>query len=461
MKLIPPEPQVNLYIDGFEDNDILQRKQTGAALSDLLNQIDDPLVVALNGQWGTGKTYFLKRWVGTHLKNYEGVTILYFDAFAHDYLGDPLSALTSALEERAPPDNAKALVAVKAAAVTLARPIMRAGLAAATAGATEMFGNIGGAVAGSLASETDGLLQKKFWEFEKNRRAAMTEFRAAMETLAQPADDSRTGATVIFVIDELDRCRPDYALELLEVIKHFFAVPRLHFVLGVNLDALEEMVRTRYGVGIDAHRYLSKFIQIRLELPDEVNDDYHRKTILKYFNHLIEQMGITHDIAGPLQEQIEIVARDNPVSLRDIGSIVSTVALACPAVLRTRKNSAWIEVMNTLIIAKTVRPDLYPGFLTATVTSEDIQSYLSTHDDELMPMLGNVDKEFRQVVQMIYNVWLFLSQNRNFRKNQPDEYEAFHRQFNPHGRVNDLRSIPMTIHRIWLDRFSFYNSDQP
>ncbi len=61
MKIVPPEPSVNLYEDGLEAQDILQRKRLGADLSDLRNRIDDPLVVALDSKWGTGKTYFLNR----------------------------------------------------------------------------------------------------------------------------------------------------------------------------------------------------------------------------------------------------------------------------------------------------------------------------------------------------------------------------------------------------------------
>ena len=143
---------------------------------------------------------------------------------------------------------------------------------------------------------------------------------------------------MIFVIDELDRCRPDYALEVLEVIKHLFSVPRVHFVLGVNLEALEGMVCARYGPDIDAHRYLGKFIHVRLELPDEVNDGGQKKTMLAYLDHLVREMGIPHHIHVPLKEQIEIVARANHVSLRDIGSIVSSVSLASDAVVRNPEN---------------------------------------------------------------------------------------------------------------------------
>ena len=94
MKFLPSEPQVKLYEEGFETEDILQRADVGRALSGLVERIEDPIVVALDGGWGTGKTYFLKRWVGAHcLDNAGKATTIYFDAFANDYLSDPLPSL--------------------------------------------------------------------------------------------------------------------------------------------------------------------------------------------------------------------------------------------------------------------------------------------------------------------------------------------------------------------------------
>jgi len=157
MKPVPPEPEVDLYKDGFEDGaqDVLARRPLGQSLSRLLNKVEDPLVVALNGQWGTGKTYFLKRWVGQHGQDYRGTTVVYLDAFAHDYLGDPLSALVAALEEKTSAKD-KTLDAVKNAALGLARPALRVALAMTTAGTSEVVG----AAAGALASEADDRLHK-------------------------------------------------------------------------------------------------------------------------------------------------------------------------------------------------------------------------------------------------------------------------------------------------------------
>ncbi|WP_333848286.1 P-loop NTPase fold protein, partial [Phaeobacter italicus] len=68
MRLTVPEPKIDLYNDGFADHDQLDRKATGDKLSDLVERIDDPMVIALDGAWGSGKSFFLKCWVGEHLK---------------------------------------------------------------------------------------------------------------------------------------------------------------------------------------------------------------------------------------------------------------------------------------------------------------------------------------------------------------------------------------------------------
>ena len=59
MLIFPPEPEITLYETGF-DNDALGREKSGKSLSALLDRIEDPLVVALDGRWGTGKLISLK-----------------------------------------------------------------------------------------------------------------------------------------------------------------------------------------------------------------------------------------------------------------------------------------------------------------------------------------------------------------------------------------------------------------
>lgn len=460
MKILPPESNVDLYNEGFGDEDLLERKKVGKALSNLVDRIDDPLVIALEGKWGTGKTHFLKRWVGAHtIENSSSATTVYFDAFAHDYLNDPLPALVSALTERLPDDNEAKAARVKAAAFKLAKPLARIGLAVATFGATEALGDLGDAVAEAASSEGSASLEK-YWEEEIGRRKAMTEFKKALSALVVPAVEGNKGSSLVFVIDELDRCRPDYALEVLEVIKHFFSVPHVHFILGVNLNALENSVQARYGGKTDGHAYLKKFIQITLELPTELGSIHNRaNTNLVYLTHLIKEMNVPLHIVEPLQRQVALVSKNNHISMREIGKIVSSISLASEDVLnKANWYSGWISVMVDLIIVKNVRSDLYPKFLNSNITDTELASYLGATNTNLTEMNdGEYNRQYNHQIYWKYQTWRYIVRDGKLNEDDTDLTKAIGEQFGRFGHSN-VRNLPMEVHLMWLERFNFYSS---
>ncbi len=101
MKLTIPEPVIEIGVDGFE-KDLLGRSDFGQRLTGLVDRIDDPLVIALDGSWGSGKSTFLKMWVGAHKNAFSGkAKIIYFDAFEQDFLDDPLTSLVSTISSTA------------------------------------------------------------------------------------------------------------------------------------------------------------------------------------------------------------------------------------------------------------------------------------------------------------------------------------------------------------------------
>ncbi len=73
---------------------------------------------------------------------------------------------------------------------------------------------------------------------------------------------------LIVMIDELDRCRPSYAIELLEVAKHLFSVDHIVFVLAVNRSELAHSIRALYGSDFDAEGYLRRFFDVDFRLPE-------------------------------------------------------------------------------------------------------------------------------------------------------------------------------------------------
>ncbi|WP_195819407.1 KAP family P-loop NTPase fold protein [Roseobacter sp. MH60115] len=466
MRFLPPEPIVDLYNEGFEEPDILKRKPVSEALSALTNRINDPLVIAIDGKWGSGKSYFLKRWVGAHtLENEASSVTVYFDAFAQDFVSDPLPALLAALEARVPAEQRSKLQAAKEAAFKLVRPISRIGLSLATFGAMQALDDVGDAVAEAVSGEAARGIDT-YWEEQAHRQTAMSQFRSAIEALAESAVDEASGASLIFVVDELDRCRPDYALEVLEIIKHFFSIPRVHFVLGVNLEALQLSVAARYGDKLDAAAYLQKFIQIRLALPNEIGDRYQRTpAIMEYAKHLIEQMEVPQHLAERLKNQLAVVAYNNRVSMRDVGKIVSSLMLANNDVLTNERFlPGWLDAMIDLVIAQVIKPDLFPKMLTSSCSDFELVEYFGATDDRI----GRDDdarrsRSFDHDVYWRYRAWQFFCNDGVLGDNEsPNEEDrrvmnALGESLDRFRSPDDVKKIPQKVYDDWLNLFRLHS----
>lgn len=444
MRFSPPDDDIELYETGF-DNDFLGRKKVSERISSIIERIEDPLVIALDGRWGTGKTFFLKRWVGAHSKENGGkATTVYFDAFANDYMGEPLIALISALASRLPPKSESKLDRVKEVAAKLWRPAIRIGLALGTAGVSEALNDVADAGVKALGSETEKTLEQ-FWKKEEGRQAAFVEFRSAIEELTL-SDGDAVPVPLVIVIDELDRCRPDYALETLEVIKHFFAVPHVHFILGVNLSALENSVKARYGAEIDATGYLQKFLSFTINLPNDVGDHIRTPVILKYVRHLAPQMGTPQHLLAEIEQQIKYVSHNNPVSIRQIGRILSSVSLMSEFALKDNTLSGWRMVMATLLIARVTHPELFTKFVASNISKKEIEDFFGIEEKSLNQnnSSDSTNPEFNWTLKFTYASWLLITNNHE--SVDKDYISRISGAFSNLGILHEIGKIPQTIY---------------
>ncbi|MGJ8628553.1 MAG: KAP family P-loop NTPase fold protein [Sulfitobacter sp.] len=147
-------------------------------------------------------------------------------------------------------------------------------------------------------------------------------------SLTAPVDDDGAPKKLVIIVDELDRCRPDYALSLLEIIKHFFDVPHVHFVLGANMRELQNSVSARYGTGIDAAMYLQKFVTLTMRLPDHLNEGRGSSTAHRYFEKIAEQMGIDPGLVSLVLKITSTVKISGTTSLRGYERLASLIAIS-------------------------------------------------------------------------------------------------------------------------------------
>ena len=471
MHFLPPEHEVDLYKEGFGEDDLLERASFGKSLSNFVEKVEDPLVIAIDGEWGQGKSFFLKRWVGAHtLQNNGKATMVYFDAFAHDYLDDPLIALvgvvTDRLTELSKEDESVSekvqgtWKSVQRAAIKLAKPTAKmaisavgAGLSVATGGLSDAAKKVVNEMIDTASKEGQELLDQ-YWKSEDGKRNAMKEFRDMLKDFVEANRvENKQGEetnSLIIVIDELDRCRPDYALSVLEIIKHLFNVKGVQFILGVNLEALGHSVSKRYGEKIDSERYLRRFVNIIFELPTNTNNSTDKALVVQYAQKICRLMKVDEDLGEALCEEIELAASSNKIQIRDVGTIFSRAALVPDKI--SREPVGYIEVTACLLVSSIVNKVFYNELLNESITEKELLEYYGSSEINLKQTIfvakkgvkeEEINPKYKEYLQKKVFLWNFINTNGQV------EYGYNYKNY----YFGDFSGMPKSLPRIINDYY--------
>jgi len=328
MKLKLPELEIS-EAEGFvEEKDIFGRREYGDRLANVFVNSDDGVVVALDGAWGTGKSTFIQMWCGhAQAREQTKLKTIRFDAFKNDFQKDAFLAIASEIEAIVPQAITERFVkgAIEAGKA-ITRGALKLGLRVGTAGVldgTELE-SIGEDVGKLISGQAEAIIKDRL-ENAKADKESIQHFR---EVLQESVIEIQDVEHVVFVIDELDRCKPDYALEILEVIKHFFSVDGLSFLLVVNRGQLEASIHKQYGHDIDAEIYLNKFVHLFTRLP-RTNPAERQSFASKFYHHCRNVMtdGTTTDVSAVLER---LVIHFEP-SFREIERLVGMYNVASSA----------------------------------------------------------------------------------------------------------------------------------
>ncbi len=423
MKLVTPSLLVE-DSDGF-GNDILNRQQFGDALSNLVTHSTDELVISLDGKWGEGKTTFVKMWQG--LLKEKGIPSIYIDAFQNDYTEDAFISIASAITTYVDLNSAKAQNSsdfkdkAKKVGVRLLSWTAKIGIKAATLGFIkesdiDALSEIGDEVAADT-SETIADLVKERLNAHSKETELIQSFRESLSDLPANLTDNSSGQLVI-VIDELDRCRPSFALEVLEKIKHLFSVKNVVFLLVMNKLQLEEAIRSVYGANIDAHTYLQKFINIETSIPKRVTDRYSNDIDL-YIKKLLKLHEITTwDDDRLIADCLTPLAQHFNLSLRQLEKVFTNLAIVYSTFEENQLRL--VPIIVFIAVVKVINPNLFGSLLLGKISFSNLCVQLGFSEP------SEEEKDKHHLIWMLK--WVRFSMLSESEYQQVDEIES-NRQF--------------------------------
>ena len=361
----------------FATHDEFNRKPIAENIIRLLTSDIDLSPMVIDGGWGTGKTEFcqkLIRLIEQQQLNYQPV---YIDAFRSDHSGEPLLALLAEIIKACTPEDTDgqpsekrknitrnfskvAKFGIKTALNAGFRYLFKQGMdelvdefrqdgsnEQEVKNAAETVTDVAAKITDYTIDETVEALLKEQIEAEKN-----------LETLKDYLKGLAANKPIILFIDELDRCRPDYAVDMLEVIKHVFDVENVKVVLVTNTKQLRAAINHRYGAEVDAQKYLDKFLKYSFALPEKVVAQMEQDRVwvsIHHFGQLIKGRDIGEVLFSGyrVMECINEMIKRNNLSLREAERLVRFLeiyhSLSHGFGARNELPTLWLRVVGVFI----------------------------------------------------------------------------------------------------------------
>lgn len=285
MSLIKPASEMSFDDDCLQINGFADQLEKYLQVDHLF--VPGSLVVGLEAPFGSGKTAFLAMWTKRMRENLssgsDGPIPVLLNAWEDDFVGDPLLSimlsLVSEIEQH------------KVASVSDLSGLKRAAKQVAWFGVGLANSFVRGATtvdvvaAGKLAEEKSGKQETKtleVFDLYLAKKQSLADLKNELKGLFGSDDHVKA----IVCIDELDRCRPDYAIQYLETIKHVFDIPGIVFVLAIDKDQVANSAKSLFGSELNANEYLRKFMSRSFHLP-KPNENGIRSLVQSFYKRFM------------------------------------------------------------------------------------------------------------------------------------------------------------------------------
>ena len=435
-------------------NDCLSRDKLEPTLTQVVTQAVGSFVLAVDGSWGSGKTTFLNMW---QVKlNEAGHLCLYLNAWKSDFVEDPLVAVVGELSiaiKNFRPDNGNVDATIKKVEETaklIFKRLIPIGVKIATHGVLDID-TPSEKLLSDLAGETAQDLIKDYCKGKLDIDNFRKDLSFLVTALQKP---DRDPVKIVIVIDELDRCRPIYAVQLLERIKHLFDVEGVVFILGIDREQLSHSIKALYGSEFEARGYLKRFIDLDYRLPEPELGCYCSSLFEKFeINCLISKRPVAYDGSNQnelndLEYYLGYFMSSAGMNLRDQEQIVSKLRV----VLQTVPANQYLYpiTLSILLFLRSYKDsEIHASFMSGNLTAKDFMTFIESlpNEKEAFEAFSNKAKYssycgfFKEGIEGV-----FLSGLRQVLKAASPEEKEYMRIFNsPQNPDDRIRWIIQAI----------------
>ena len=367
-----------------EEEDLLEISKYVKGLGKFIRECQTPMSIAIQGDWGTGKTStlnLLKKNLEAD-KDTNGIKCAFFNTWQYSQFNMEDSLYVSFVHN----------------------------LVKQCGGNDEILKTVAGF--GKLA-----FFKAIDWKFGTNASEILDGFEKAkkdqMESVSKLQEDfaelvKKTGKRLVIFIDDLDRLNPEVAVELLEIIKLFVNVENSIFVLAIDYEVVVKGVRKKYGENLSEEKcrnFFDKIIQLPFKMPVE------RYNLTELVRKAVqEQTHMTDEGVNIVAEFISDVMGTNPRTFKRLVNafflINSVNEIGEEAESKTKEINDVLMFCSLCI--QMCLPKLYELMVTASTkkqlkellevkAAEEIRAYITKYFIDM----EETDKEFNEIIKGI------------------------------------------------------------
>lgn len=273
--LVVTEDENESESESIYEKDLLSRKvfvDKMIEVTEIIATNRKNVCYALNGAWGVGKSFVLDLFE-EYVKNEQSEEtasnkyfLFHYNCWEYDYYEEPLVAIVSSMldeiEKQEKLFSSQAKYLIKSALKIIGKGLLAKG--------NEFVEEKTGINLEEVAAAVKDANDARIKELEENQKFDSNfNFKKALNAMKETVKSISKEKTLIFVVDELDRCLPEYAIKVLERLHHLFDnVPNVQMIIAVDKKQFEYTVKNIYGNDTDVDKYLAKFINFEMSLDE-------------------------------------------------------------------------------------------------------------------------------------------------------------------------------------------------